>query len=149
MDLIITTAKHAAFLENVLPERRKIIKVALRLEPQCLCRIIKLPQDAKIGILSYSPEFGALLEQTCQMYTANTMSAETVLFSALSDTDAYLQGKDAILLPHAYEKYCSAQTAACLRRFPGELIRCSYEMDEGSFLYLKDKAKRMLDEKTI
>ena len=84
MDLIITTAKHAAFLENVLPERRKIIKVALRLEPQCLCRIIKLPQDAKIGILSYSPEFGTLLEQTCQMYTANTMSAETVLFSALS-----------------------------------------------------------------
>lgn len=149
MDLIVTTAKHAAFLENVLPERKKIIKVALRLEPQCLCRIIKLPKDARLGILSYSEQFGALLEYTCQMYAPDTIPAKPVLFSAQPELDVYLQDKDAVLVPYAYEKYCSAQGAECLRRFPGELIRCSFEMDEGSFLYLKDKVKRMLDEKTI
>ncbi len=149
MDLIVTTANHAVFLENTLPERRKITKVALRLEPQCLCRIIKLPKNAKIGILSYSAEFGAQLVRTCQMYAADASPAEPVLFSAQPDLDVYLQDKDAVLVPHAYEKYCSVPAADCLRRFSGELIRCSYEIDEGSFLYLKDKATRMLDEKTI
>lgn len=149
MDLIVTTATHAAFLEKVLPERRKITKVALRPEPQCLCRIIKLPKDAKVGILSYSAEYGALLQKTCQKYAEGAIPAEPVLFSAQADVETYLQDKDAILLPHAYEKYCSAQMLECLSRFPGELIRCGYEMDEGSFLYFKDKVKRMLDEKTI
>lgn len=149
MDLIVTTANHASVLEKVLPERSKITKVALRPEPQNLCRIIKLPKDAKVGILSYSSEFGAQLARTCQLYAEGAIPAEPALFSAQPDLDMYLQDKDAVLVPHAYEKYCSAQAAECLRRFPGALIRCSYEMDEGSFLYLKDKTTRMLDEKTI
>ena len=149
MDLIVTTAKHASVLEKALPERRKITKVALRLEPNCLCRIIKLPKNANVGILSYSTEFGALLQRTCQTYAEGVVAEEAVLFSTQPELDGYLRDKDAVLVPHAYEKYCSAQMLESLQRFPGELIRCSYEMDEGSFMYLKDKIKRMLDEKTI
>lgn len=149
MDLIVTTAIHAGFLEKALPERRKITKVALRLEPQCLSQIIKLPAGAKTGILSYSATFGALLEHTCRVYGEDVVLTAPALFSGELDIEMYLKDKDAVLLPRHYEKYCSYQTAESLAAFPGRLIRCGYELDEGSFLYLKEKIKRMLDEKTI
>ena len=62
---------------------------------------------------------------------------------------AYLQDKDAVLVPKNYEKYCDATTAGYLDRFEGKLIECSYEMDAGSFLYLQEKTRRILEEKSI
>lgn len=149
MDLIVTTASHADFLERALPERGKIAKVALRPAPDSLSKIIRLPQGAAVGVLSYSAEFGGLLVRTCRMYADGVEPVEQALFSQDMDMEAFLQGKDTVLVPRAYEKYCSAQAAASLAGFKGTLIQCGYEMDEGSFLFLRETAKRLLEEKTI
>ena len=63
------------------------------------------------------------------------------------DITRWLQGKDAVLVPKSYERYCSAQVEDGLRHFQGELIECSYELDEGSFMYLHEKTKRILQKK--
>ena len=149
MDLVVTTAAHATFLEQILPERKRMARIALRLTRHCLADIIKLRKGKRVGILCYSMRFGQLLHDTCLTYTEGLHLSEPVAFSQTLDAKSYLEGKDVVLVPQDYEKYCSAQMASALHFFPGRLIECSYEMDEGSFIYLQEKTKRILEEKTI
>ena len=146
-DLIVTTASHAEYLESVLPARRRIAQVALRPSAHCLAQIIKLRPGASLGIVGYSQRFGQLLYSTCQTYTEGVELHQPI--TSEGELEAYLAGKDALLAPKNGEKYFSARTMETLRRFPGKLIPCRYEMDEGSLLYLEAKIKRLLEEKSI
>ncbi len=149
MDLIVTTASHASFLERVLPDRRKIARIAICLTQQSLSDIIKLRRGKRVGILAYSQRFGRLLYDTCTQYTEGVILYEPQVFSPELGIEEFLQDKDAVLVPRDYEKYCDAGTATSLERFRGRLVECSYEMDAGSFLYLQEKTRRLLEEKEI
>lgn len=149
MDLIVTTASHADFLERVLPERKRIARVALCLTQQSLSDIIKLRKGKTVGILGYSRRFGRLLHDTCQQYTEGVKVTDPQVFSPELDIREFLRDKDAVLVPRDYEKYCDAQTAGCLDQYGGRLIECSYELDAGSFLYIQEKTRRLLEEKGI
>ena len=146
-DLIVTTATHADELEQLLGERKKVIRVALRLESGCMLELLRLHRGQKVGILCSSLRFGQLLAQTCVRYAEEVEVAQPQTFeSAVSD---YLEGKDAILLPADYTRYCSSAACEAIRRFRGTVILCGYELDEGSFLYLREKTKRMLESKNL
>ena len=54
-----------------------------------------------------------------------------------------------LLVPKHYRKYFTPSVADLIAQFDGEIIECYYEMDEGSLLYLENKIKRLLEEKTI
>lgn len=148
-DLIVVTATHAEYMENVLPVKRRIAQVALRPSTRCLSHIIKLRGGMKVGIMGYSQRFCELLHTTCENYAEAVILDEAVVFSPDLDVAGYLKDKDAVLVPKFYEQYCSAEAADALHRFKGELIHCYYEMDEGSVLYLETKIKRLLEEKRI
>ncbi len=148
VDLIVTTATHARFLEDALPNARRIARVALRLTPSSLSQIIKLRKGRRVGVLGYSLRFAQLLHSTCQQFNDGVELTDPVAFSPDMDLAAYLSDKEVVLVPQFYERYCSAQETALLNRFLGRCIECSYEMDEGSFLYLQEKTKRLLAEKT-
>ena len=149
MDLVVTTASHAQFLERVIPERRKIAKIAICLTQQSLSDIIRLRKGKRVGILAYSQRFGQLLHDTCLQYTEGVSLSDPLVFSPELDIVRFLEDKDAVLVPRDYEKYCDAYTAQCLERFRGRLVECSYEMDAGSFLYLQEKTRRLLEEKQL
>ena len=102
-----------------------------------------------MGILGYSQRFGQLLYSTCQRYTEGVELDEPKTFDPQMDIQDYLRTKDAVLVPKNFEKYCDAHTAGYLARFEGKLIECSYEMDAGSFLYLQEKTRRIVEEKTL
>ena len=150
VDLIVTTTAHAAVLSQVLPEKEKLVRIALRPNPRCLAKIIRLRHGTAVGIVSHSERFGKVLQETCNTYNHSVTVSEPVLFSQITDWDAWLADKDAVLLPKAYERY-AGNAADKLRQF-GErkkLILCDYEMDEGSFLYLEERIRRAQEEKTI
>ena len=149
VDLVVTTAAHAAYLESVLPIKKRIARVALRPSARCLSHIIKLRTGEQVGILGYSSRFSQLLYHTCQTYGEEAIVHQPMVLESEGDVAAYLKGKDAILVPRAYEKYFSAQAVEHLRRFDGQLIECYYVMDEGSVLYLEAKIKRLLEDKVI
>lgn len=149
IDLIVTTAAHAEFLERVLPDHKRIARVAICLTPNCLSDIIKLRKGKRVGILGYSLRFGELLHKTCQMYTEGVELDSPKIFHPELDIQSYLRDKDAVLVPKNYEKYCDVTTAGYLDRYDGKLIECSYEMDAGSFLYLQEKTRRIVEEKTL
>lgn len=148
-DLIVTTSSHADFLENVLPEKKRVTRVALRPSARFLSHIIKLRAGKKLGIIGYSRRFGELLQVTADTYTEDVTVALPLILEAGGDLQSYLEDKDAILVPKHYEKYFGAEASEKIRSFKGEVIDCYYEMDEGSLIYLENKIKRILNEKTI
>lgn len=149
MDLVITTATHAQQVENLLPIPKRVIRVGLRLTPGCLAEIVKLRRHHVAGILCYSLRFGHLLQSTCHTYAEEISVSEPVVFSQDMDIESFLRGKDAVLVPVGFERYCTEQIARCLRKFRGRLIECAYEMDEGSILYLEEKVRRILESKSM
>lgn len=148
-DLIVTTASHADYLESVVPHKRKVARVALRLSVESLSPVIKLRPGKSLGIIGYSGRFAELLHRTVQEYVENVTIDAPITAESEEQLDTYLQGKDAVLVPKAYEKYFTEPMMDALRRFQGSLLDCFYEMDEGSLLYLETKIKRLLDEKRI
>ena len=150
MDLIVTTTAHAADLARVSPQKDKVVRIALRPNSRCLAKIIKLRHGTAVGIVSHSERFGAVLRETCDAYNHSVVLSEPVLFSQITDWDAWLEDKDAVLLPKAFERYAGA-AGEKLQQFSErkKLIPCDYEMDEGSFLYLEERIRRAQEEKTI
>ena len=149
MDLVLTTATHAQQVEKLLPVPKRVIRVGLRISPACLAQIVKLRRNQVTGILCYSLRYGQLLHNTCATYAEEISVTEPVPFTPELDMEAFLAGKDAVLLPKDYERYCTEENARALRRFRGKLIECGYEMDEGSILYLEEKIHRILESKSI
>ena len=149
VDLVVTTAAHAEYLESVLPVKKRIARVALRPSARCLSHIIKFRPGEQVGIVGYSGRFSELLYHTCQTYAEDAVVHKPISMEAEGNLGAYLKGKDAVLVPRTYEKYFSAAAVEALRNYEGQLIDCYYVMDEGSVLYLEAKIKRLLEDKTI
>lgn len=149
VDIILTTQHHADAVERILPVKKRVVRAALRLTPTCLSRIIRFRSGQQVGILCYSPRFGTLLKETCAEYAEDVQVDEPVQFSGNMDIQGFLEGKHAVLLPESYEKYCTEPVLKALHDFKGQLIPCAYELDEGSFLYLREKAKRILESKML
>ena len=144
-DLVVTTATHADELEALLADRKRVIRVAIRLESGCMLSLLRLGRGEQVGILCSSLRFGQLLARTCRQYAEAVTVCEPQTFQR--DVASYLKDKDALLLPVDYSRYCDGAAMEAIRRFRGTVIPCGYELDEGSFLYLQEKTKRMLEAK--
>ena len=129
--------------------RKNVVRVALRLSSTSLSQIIKLRPGKKLGIVGSSLRFGDLLYRTCQDYTEGVELHEPIAADSVAEIGTYLEGKDVILVPKAYEKLFGRELVSQLQRFQGALIDCAYEMDEGSVLYLETKIRRLLNDKRI
>ena len=107
--------------------------------------LLRLRKGEQVGVLCSSLRFGQLLAKTCRQYAESVTVCEPQTF--LQDVASYLKGKDALLLPRDYSRYCDSAAMDAISRFRGTTILCGYELDEGSFLYLQEKTKRMLEAK--
>ena len=102
MDLIVTTAEHVTFLSGIVPERKKIARIALRLSPQCVAPIVKLHPGDTVGILSCSQRFGQLLYEACETYGEHVTVETPQLFSEELDYEAFFRDKTAVLVPDEF-----------------------------------------------
>ncbi len=148
-DLIVTTALHSEYLEGIVPEKKRIARVALRPSARCLSHIIKFRTGEKVGIVGYSVRFAELIYNTCEMYAEGIVLSNPFIMADSREIEKYLKGKDTVLVPKNYEKYFDADAVKAISRFKGNVVECNYEMDEGSVLYLETKIKKIRDEKTI
>ena len=146
-DLVVTTATHGEYVQSVLATPQKLVRIALRPPTSVLAAVIKTQAEEKVGIFPYSQRFGHLMQRTCAVYAED---ARVEICVPLDDMKAeHLAGLDTILVPKGYERYCTPETAEEIARFAGRCIECSYEMDEGSLLYLQTKIQRLLEKKTV
>lgn len=148
-DLIVTTGGHACQLKNLLPQSDKIARVALRLSLSAMAEIVRLQPGERVGVLGCSQRFGDLLFEACAAFAGDAAVRTPAVVSRELDLPAFLAEKDAVLAPEDLEKYLEPDGVEQMRRFArrGKLIRCAYEIDEGSFLYLQEKIERLRERK--
>ena len=150
VDLVVTTAVHADYLQSILSDRNKVARIAYRFSLETIAGIVRLKNGANVGILCSSNRFCDLVYQSCRSYARGMSIQKPQIFCAELDVDAFLADLDAVLVPKSFEKYCNPETAEKLRAFEktAKLIRCAYEMDEGSFLHLEEKLRAIREAKT-
>ena len=150
MDLVITTANHAAYLESILADRQKLVRVALRLSVDTLAAVMRIRSGDRVGVLGSSSRFCDLVLRTCRGYTPGAAFSKPRTFGGETDVSRFLADKDVVLVPADFERYCDSAETKKLQEFSkrNALIRCAYEMDEGSFLYLEEKLRTLREEKT-
>ena len=143
IDVVVTTASHASYLETILPDKKKIVRVALRIADAALTALLQLKSGAYVGILVASEQFAQMLHDTCRTYVPGASIEPPAFFDRLPD--GYFEGMDAVLVPKCYEKYCPDALLSALQRFEkcGKLIQCAYEIDEGSRLGLEEKLEQL------
>lgn len=146
-DLIVTTAFHYEYLESVVPNKKKIARVALRPSVKTISRIVKLTKEGKTGVVGYSKRFAELIMTTCSNYAEDVEINDFITVE--DDVSHYIKDKDVIIVPEMYEKYFSAQQIEKIMKFKGEIIECGYELDEGSVLYLETKVKKIRENKIV
>ena len=145
VDLVITTGAHAEYIESILPDKKKLARVALRLSLDSLAKIVSLDPGMRVGLLSGSSRFGELMAATCRQYGRELFLQKPCQFTPNLDVAAYLQNTDVVLVPSDYEKYCNSETAKKLKN--ANLILCHYELDDGSSLHLEEKLQQLREEK--
>jgi DNA-binding transcriptional regulator YhcF (GntR family) len=151
MDIIVTSAAHAKALENVIAEKEKISKVALNLVPRSIMQFALLKNDQNVGIVCQSGRFGTLLQDVCQIYAKQTNVFQPWLFDQEQDCKAYIEGKDVLLVPEGYKKFCSRRDAELIQKFGDKhmVIHCEYQIDQGSFMYLEERISQLQKRKEI
>lgn len=92
------------YLENVVPDKKRIARVALRPSSRCLSHIIKLRAGEKIGIVGYSVRFAELIYNTCEMYAEDVILSNPLIVGDGVCLEKYLKGKDMILVPKKLRK---------------------------------------------
>ena len=149
-DVVITTAEHGEFLESILPDGNKLALVAVHPSVETLSAIVKLRAGSITGILTSSTRFGDLLYNSCRRFTKGLAIAQPQVFTPELKIEEYLAGKDVVLVPKHYEKYCTEPVLNALKVFEQKLrlVECAYEVDEGSLLYLEEKLHRLRKEKS-
>lgn len=146
VDLVITTSVHAEQLLSVLPDAKKLERVAVRLTEETVMALVRLRPDTRVGILTVSQRFGQLLQEAVCRYNPQVTVADAQLLDTALDEEVFLKGKDAVLVPYGYEKYCSGDVLKALEASQ-KLIVCGYEMDTGSAMHLQARLQQLKQEK--
>lgn len=149
LDLILTTQAHAEELARILPMKKRVTTVALHLSTQSMVSLIKLDPGDKVGILCQSRQFGDLVLRACHFYAGEVTVDDPVVIDRTTSIAQYLKDKQVIVIPEDLEAHCSSEVLEQLRDFSGQVIRCAYELDRGSMLYLQEKCTRIIKSKTI
>jgi len=151
VDLVVTTVEHAEYLESILPDRKKLARVAIRLAPETLTGMVRIRSGERVGILTCSGRFGDMLYGACRSYARHVTFSQPQIFDNRLDLPKFLSDKDAVLVPNHYEKYCSDEAARVLSALEkkGRVILCAYKIDEGSALYLEEKLQQLRQSKTV
>lgn len=147
-DLIVTTAQHAEYLEAMLPEPEKLLRVALRPGEQMVSALARMKPAKRIAVFGSSLVFAEAVGAACRQYCAKPEIGEPQVFSRELPKD-FLSGVDYVLVPESYERYCTAEMLECLQTWEGRgrLIRCGFEMDAGSLLFLTERLQQLREKK--
>lgn len=146
MDVMITTTEHAKQLAGMTGQAEKVGKN--RPAPAGVQRCADRKAFARAARRDRQPKpaLRRAAAQLCDEYTQGLQIAGPALFDPPESLSAYLSGKDAVLVPEGYEKLCTQKALGLLTQFAAHarLISCSYQIDEGSAIYLTERLERLL-----
>ena len=133
-DVILASPQDSQQLASILPDRSKLIKVALRVLPESIREIATL-----VGSIGVACESDAALELVKEYLPNN----ENKLKSVCASGD--VKGLDVIVVPAQWQM--PAELEEALRGV--RCVRLDYGIDEGSMIYLEERINRIRDERQL
>lgn len=140
MDLVVTTAAHYDALEQIVG-RGKLARIALHPSARTLVELARLPDGARLGLMSASARFAGAMRRTCDFACPRVSPRGVRLFGSDECADDFLADCDALLLPRGYEQMCAREESERIAAFAHGhcVIRYELEIDEGSFLAVSER----------
>lgn len=140
-DIIIAAAEDCPAAESLLPDREKLIAVAMAPSGAFLLQAAS-HSGQRIGVLAGSDAFFRL---------AQSLLPGSFTFSRIDPTKkgAALMAAacGAVIVPEGYEAYCAPELTAVLEKKKEGLLPLRYGLDEGSMLYLSERLSHLREER--
>ncbi len=140
MDLIVTSATHFEALAAKMPEDTRIIRLAVSVARPTLLQIARIPTQFRVGILTATPRFATIIQNSIEEFSDLDMPPETALFGDTAAVEAIATKSDQLILPDNYLHYCSQAEQTLLHSVQSAAspILYKYRVERGSLLALED-----------
>lgn len=140
-DVILASPENARWLENVLPDRSKLIRVAFGMEKDCLISLAAA--SGNIGVFCGDDSTHGLVSS----HLSSGSSHEVICLKS-GQPDAWeCAGLDWLVLPEGL----FTETPECIEEFrrKNRLIPLKFVIDEGSMIYLEERIARIREERQM
>lgn len=143
-DVILASAEDIQRLNGVLPDQKKLIKVAFNAERKCMAALMQ--QKGAVGVFCRDGVFGDLVKLFLPEKAAKDMQ-----IIPMDGSEGLPEGLHGVVVAEGYEKYCSEAAMNWLQEYrdKGKLIMLDYGIDEGSMIYLEERINRIRDDRQI
>lgn len=139
-DIITTTPNHFKELAKLRPELLdKVVKYNVSITPKTLSLLSKIPVDAPVGLICKSSRYYELVKEALDNIFKG--GKELSVCYAAMDPRAFLSGIDYLVVPYGYHILDDENFKDTLSDFlthGGQIIEFDYQVDKGSFDYLKE-----------
>lgn len=119
----------------------RVVKAALRPTAETVRRLVCLPQDAAVGILSSGNLFAENLRRDLATFWSTEQEVPACPLAGEAAVRQFLTGKNVLLIPRGFEKYTEEAVISCVHGFAetGAVIECAYEADGGTVLAIRER----------
>ena len=148
-DLILTTSTHFAQVEPYISSRT-LAMVSMAPSVRTIVSLAKLSDEKRVGVFCASDAFAAVVRTNCQGMGDWSESMTTQLMGIGKKTERFFADKDVLIVPEGYETFITSEEKELLRNFRetgGTMIAYNYCIDRGSFLYVEEQIKKVMNKK--
>ena len=149
-DMILTTSTHYSQVESFIKSDATLAMVAMTPSVSTVVKLAKIEDDRKVGIFCASDAFAGVVRNNCQGMGAWSEHMATQFMGIFEETEQFFEENDVIIVPKGYETFLSPEEKVLIEDFvtrEGELVRYSYKVDKGSFLYVVEQIKKVMNKK--
>ena len=148
-DVILTTSTHYSEVEAYIRDKNKFGMMAMMPSMDTIMKLAKLPNHSAVGIVCASENFAGIIRKNCSGMGTWSEVMTAHLFGS-SGLEAFLEGKEAVIVPKNYEVFASGAERRTMQKFEeagGLVIPYDYTIDRGSFLYVEGLIKKIINAK--
>ncbi len=149
-DLVLTTTTHYQELIDRFPEiRNKAVQAAVAPTRTSIISLARLTPAQRIGILSESKRFQAIILDHLRTFDIPASSVQTLFVSQLDRLDDFIASLDAVIVPAGYSLQKNREHLSALQAFTergGVILPFDYQIERGSLLHVEERLRSLLDE---
>ena len=149
-DLILTTSTHFSEVEPYIETDKTVAMVAMTPSVRTIIRLAKITEGTRVGIFCASDAFASVVRNNCVNMGDWCEDMKTQLMGICETETQFFADHDLLIVPEGYETFVTAGESELLRDFKekgGDVLIYSYRIDRGSFLYVQEQIKRVMNKK--
>ena len=146
LDLILTTSNHFSDIQDIVPDRGKLMFMVLSPSQNTIMDLAKIAGEKRVGILCSSRKFAYIIEGFCRRFCTLAQAPEICLLGNGEETLGFPAKCDELIMAPDYLKFCSEEEKSALTLYletGKRIIAFDYQIDDGSFFYLRDRIQHI------